>query len=89
MGSTRSGGLLPPQLLYEGKTQRCHAKGVDFPSDWNVHHSSTHWSNSDTMKEYVNKVLIPYADMTKKNLSLDPSIKPLLKLIGTRDFSST
>ena len=51
MAATKSGKLLPPQLLYEGKTERCHPKDVEFPEDWHVHHSATHWSNAQTMKK--------------------------------------
>jgi hypothetical protein len=33
LSCTMSGDLLPPQLLYQGKTQNCHPK-VDFPEEW-------------------------------------------------------
>jgi hypothetical protein len=29
-----TGYLLPPQLIYDGKTDECHPKNVVFPSDW-------------------------------------------------------
>lgn len=54
-----SGTLLPPQLLYAGKTDKCHPK-VQFPSDWDVHHSENHWSNQETMLRYVEKIVLPY-----------------------------
>ena len=38
---TLSGLLLPPQLIYEGKTDRCHPK-VRFPKGWDIYHSSSH-----------------------------------------------
>eukprot|EP00731_Ephydatia_muelleri_P007000 Em0003g1248a len=47
---TLSGLLLPPQVLYQGKTEACHPpKGVTFPTGWDVWHSETHWANEDTM----------------------------------------
>jgi hypothetical protein len=37
-----SGNLLPPQLLYQGKTANCHHK-VDFPEEWDIWYSENHW----------------------------------------------
>ena len=30
-----TGDLLPPQVIYQGKTSGCHAK-VTFPEGWNI-----------------------------------------------------
>jgi len=35
---SKSGHLLPPQLIYAGKTDACHPK-VTFPEDWNITHT--------------------------------------------------
>ena len=43
-----SGTLLPPQVIYQGKTTGCHAK-VTFPADWHITHSDSHWSNESAM----------------------------------------
>ena len=37
-GSTLSGKLLPPQLIYSGKSDRCHPN-VLFPKSWHITHS--------------------------------------------------
>ena len=50
---TLTGDFLPPQLIYKGKTKRCHPV-FSFPSDWLISHSPNHWSNESTMIEYVN-----------------------------------
>ena len=42
LACTLSGALLPPQLLYAGKTTRCHPR-VKFPSGWDIWHSESHW----------------------------------------------
>ena len=55
---TLSGTLLPPQIIYQGKTNLCHAK-CKFPEGWNVTHSENYWSNEQTMQEYAENVLIP------------------------------
>lgn len=64
-----SGDMLPPQVIYQGKTQGCHAK-VTFPEDWNVTHSESHWSTESTMLEYIDKVLVPYVTQTRQKLEL-------------------
>ena len=42
--STMEGEFLPPQILYEGRTERCHPAN-SFPAEWDIWHSDTHWSN--------------------------------------------
>ena len=64
-----SGNFLPPQLIYEGKTERCHPQ-FKFPAGWHITNSANHWSNEDTMKEYVEMIIIPYVDEKKKDLKL-------------------
>ena len=53
--------FLPFQLIYGGKTDRCHPS-FSFPSDWVISHSSNHWSNESTMLEYIHGVIILYVD---------------------------
>ena len=55
---TASGTLLPPQVIYQGKTVGCHPR-VTFPAKWNITHSDNHWSNETTMGEYLDEVIIP------------------------------
>ncbi|CAG2257650.1 SF4 [Mytilus edulis] len=68
-----SGDLLPPQLIYPGKTDRCLPKGVDFPSTWDVTCTETHWSNEDTMMQFVNNVIVPYVDEIRDSMPLNNS----------------
>ena len=69
LGSTSDGCLLPPQILYQGKTDQCHAK-YPFPSDWDVFHTESHWSNEQSMVRYIETVLVPYTDKVKEELDL-------------------
>ena len=64
---TASGVLLPPQLLYQGKTDKCHPE-VNFPADWDIHHSANHWSNGETMTRYLDKVVIPYVEKERQRI---------------------
>ena len=72
-----TGEVLPPQLLYEGTTTRCHPRGVTFPSGWDIWHSATHWSNHDTFGRYAAEVLLPWTAERKKRLQL-PEDHPTL-----------
>ena len=55
-----TGDFLPPQLIYQGKTQ-CSLPKIDFPADW-------HWSNQSIMKDYVQKILLPYVERKRREL---------------------
>ena len=66
---TMSGLLLPPQLLYAGKTSRCYP-AVTFPAEWDVYHSESHWSTEDTMLHYIDNILVPYVQATRRMLGL-------------------
>lgn len=76
LSCTMSGKLLPPQILYQGKTDQCHPP-TTFPTDWDIFHSENHWSNEDTMKRFVDKILTPYINDTRDNLDL-PLRQPAL-----------
>ena len=53
------GEFLPIQLIYGGKTKRCHPP-QSFPSDWHVTQNQKHWSNEDTMLQYIKEIIIPF-----------------------------
>ena len=69
---TLSGELLSPQLIYAGKTERCHPS-VCFPDGWNITHSPNHWSTQETMMEFLDKILIPYVQQTRERMELPPT----------------
>ena len=53
------GDFLPPQIIYKGKTHRCHPK-FKFPLDWDIAQSPKHWSTEKTMIKYIENIIIPY-----------------------------
>ena len=61
------GEFLPIQLIYGGKTKRCHPKHP-FPSDWLVTHSQNHWSNEKTMISYIKEIIVPYVKRVRDTL---------------------
>ena len=64
-----SGTLLPPQVIYAGKTQGCHAK-ITFPRGWHITRSDNHWSTEATMLQYIDEVVVPYFSAAKRELEL-------------------
>ena len=65
-----SGNFLPLQVIYQGKTPRCHPC-YQFPLDWHITHTPTHWSTEETMKMYLHKILFPYIDSVRGDNQLD------------------
>ena len=69
LAGSLTGDLLPPQIIYQGKTPRCLPKH-SFPEKWHITYSINHWSNEDTMKEYVDNVLLQYITEKRQSLGL-------------------
>lgn len=68
--SSLSGKIIPPQLLYQDKTQQCTPTSVRFPKESHVHYSENHWSNEVTMCIIVDTVLLPYIIKMRDSLLL-------------------
>ena len=51
--------------IYAGKTSASLPK-YPFPSDWNITFKPNHWSNEDTMKQYIEEIIVPYLQRTKE-----------------------
>ena len=74
---TPSGVYLPPQVLYQGTTEKCHPV-YQFPDNWDIWHSSSHWSTQDTVEWFVDKVIVPYVQTQRDSLGLPETQKALL-----------
>ena len=83
LAETSSGKYLPPQLLYKGTTKRCHPI-VAYPCGWDFWHSSNHWSNKDTMKRYLDTIMIPFVSEQRKKLFLSSTHQGLVIFDGFR-----
>ena len=59
LASSMSGELLPLQLLYQGKTNRCHPQ-YSYPSGFDVWHTPNHWANEETTMRFINNIILPY-----------------------------
>ena len=73
---TMAGQLLAPQVIYTGTTTRSLPRGAEFPASWDVTSTANHWSNKDSMLQYIDTVLLPYV----KNHRQNPGQKALLIL---------
>lgn len=56
-----AGYFLPIQLIYKGKTDRCHPKFM-FPTNWHITHRPKHWSTKTTMIQffYITEIIVPH-----------------------------
>ena len=63
---TLLGDFLPVQLIYKGKTPRCHPN-FKFPEEWHITHSPKHWSNEETMIQYINHIVLPYISKVRES----------------------
>ena len=66
---TLDGSFLPVQLVYKGKTKRCHPQ-YKFPVDWHITNSPNHWSNEATMIDYIKKIIVPYVEDVRKDIGV-------------------
>ena len=62
-GST-SGELLPIQLLYQGKSNRCHPK-FSFLAEFDVWNTPNHWANEDTTIRFIQRIILPYVQSVR------------------------
>ena len=58
-GCTMSGDFLPPQLVYQGKTNRCLPR-YTFPSNWDITCTENHWCNEQTRRRYIMNIPMSY-----------------------------
>ena len=65
------------QLVYAGKTERCHPQEIKFPFEFDVTHSENHWNNEILARQHVTEVIMPYAKQ-RKELWLSDDHKCLL-----------
>ena len=67
----------PPQVLYQGTTERCHPL-YRFPDNWDIWHSSSRSSNEETVGWFIDKVIVPYVQMERDALGLPATQKAIL-----------
>ena len=73
---TLQGDFLPVQLIYQGKTSRCHPK-FWFPPGCHITHAPKHWSTKQIMVQYVHNIILPYVKLIRE-LKQDDSASALV-----------
>ena len=68
-------------MIYQGKTPHCHPK-VPFPKEWDVWHSTNHWSTKVMMKRYTEKIIVPFFSHKRELLKLDKD-RPALAIFDS------
>ena len=53
------------QVIYKGKTMRCHPH-IEFPPGWHITHSPNHWSKETTMFQCIEHIIEPYVRSVQK-----------------------
>ena len=66
------GAFLPIQVIYQGKTNRCHPH-FEFPPQWDITHSPKHWSTEETMLQYVRLIIVPFVEQIRDFLGEEKS----------------
>ena len=64
------GDFFPVQVIYEGKTLRCHPH-FEFPPGWHITHSPKHWSAELTMVQFVEHIIAQYVEKVRESHSDD------------------
>lgn len=78
VGTTLSGHLLPFQLIYY--KQHGHHSLFDFPKNWDISFTPNAKSNTESMLQYLESVLIRYIEETKEKLGCPDNQHALLIL---------
>ena len=82
LASSLYGDLLPLQLIFAGKTERClpAATAASKAARAHITCSPNHWSSQQTMQQWITEVLMPYADRCIRQHQLNADAKIILIL---------
>ena len=75
---TLAGEFLPLQIIYGGKTDRCHPKDFRFPSGFCVSHNEKHRSNEEETIKLIDTIIVPYIVEKRSELNLPTTKKALV-----------
>lgn len=70
IGMARDGSILPPQIIYCGKTARCHPPKGTFPASWHTTHTNKHWSTIPSNDMYHVMIIMRCITMVRQRLQL-------------------
>jgi hypothetical protein len=76
---SETGDVLPPQFIFGGKTTKCHPS-VPAPAGGYYTHSTTHWQTPATFAEWIQRIVVPFRDVTIKEKGFHATQKMILLL---------
>ena len=82
LASSMNGNMLPLQFVFQGETARClpPVTPAIVAAEAHLTHSSNHWSNLETMKQYVKEIIVPYYNKQIEENRLAANSKLMLVL---------
>ena len=63
-----SGKMLPFQIIYTGKTERCLPKNATGGENFLFLYNEKHWSNQVETLSLIDKIIAPYIENVKREL---------------------
>ena len=73
-----AGDFLPIQLVYKRKTPRCLPNVESVPEGWHLTYSPSHWSTEQAMRNYIQKIVVPYIEKMRQTSRLADNYPALL-----------
>ena len=82
LASSMNGNMLPLQMIFQGETSRSLPPQTPEIVAAEVHltHSSNHWSNQETMKDYIKRIILPYYNKQIEENKLAANSKMMIVL---------
>jgi hypothetical protein len=82
VSSTPAGNFLPLQLIFQGKTVDCEPDPTkeSIRNKFHLTHSENHWSNQETMKQFIQHIIHPYILSVIEKQNLKEEQKAILLL---------
>ena len=68
-GISMAGEFLPIQLIYQGKTNKCHPN-YNFPNGFPITHTPNHWSSESKSLKMMDRIIMPYVKQQIVDLQL-------------------
>lgn len=81
LGVTASGGVLPVQMIFGGKTIACHpGRGkTPTPVGFYFDHTESHWQTPASYMRYIENVIVPYKNNVIASMGLPSNQVTILK----------
>ena len=76
---TESGEVLPYQMIFEGKTTKCHPVNQIKPNDCLWTHTQSHWQTVPTYMDAIENIIVPYKNNVISRMGLPSNQHTILK----------